>query len=414
MDVFIHIPKTGGSTIRFIVAQQYGTEHIIYFEPGGMVGPVTAELPWDPTIPSKNQLDKVLAGLDIKLIIGHQKFGVHHLMNMPCRYFSMVRDPIDRVISNYYYAFDYPEHTYGDQIRSGALSLEDYISDPKICGREEQLGHLAGIFESPRGGTDAAIANVESCIAAVGVTERFDESLLQIAKTFGWQPPLYVMRNVTKLEAELVEQRAQLRRELYTAFSEAFAEEYKLYDFIDRRVIERYLTEGVMFDRALNAYKELLKDIASHYADRKFEPFVFNDGSSIELSERYSGSERYREISDYLQSPPYAKSQTRNYIGFVESIDSNRIVGWATDRYATGPLTVTVRSNDKRVATARCTIARDEIVRAGLATGPCGFDIKLDAGVSDLSAYKVCFEDSKVELLQDQQIMNYLGLKIQH
>lgn len=130
VDIFIHIPKTGGSSLRVVLARQYEIKHIMVFEPadGGAVGPVDSALPWDPDKPAEVQLREALARQDVRLMVGHQRFGVHQLLNFPCRYFSILRDPIERVLSNYFYAFTYPP----SQARFGGTLGRAYVRE--VCG----------------------------------------------------------------------------------------------------------------------------------------------------------------------------------------------------------------------------------------------------------------------------------------
>src|SRR5690625_7753957 len=86
MLIFVHIPKTAGGSLISIISSQYNSHEI--FRMGF------------PEVNTATRLNN-----NIKCVLGHTFYGQHEELG-PHIYITMLRDPIDRVISHYYYAKD--------------------------------------------------------------------------------------------------------------------------------------------------------------------------------------------------------------------------------------------------------------------------------------------------------------------
>lgn len=169
--VFMHIPKTAGNTFLTVLKKQYqwGTElHSAY--------------PYEP-------VDAQALYPGVKCVAGHHLFGLHRQLNKPYVYTTFLREPIDRVISDYY--FTLPTH---------GMTLEQYLTvDPGdysgYSPNERQTRWASGI-NTPD--LHLAIANLTSCFPVIGITEYFDESLFLMKKQFNWGDIFYRNQNVTR------------------------------------------------------------------------------------------------------------------------------------------------------------------------------------------------------------------------
>jgi hypothetical protein len=156
-----------------------------------------------------------------------------------------LRDPVERVISTYYFILENAKHRHHAAV-AGGMSLQAFVEQgvSKVGVDNGQTRLLSGAAEMGNGiGFGACSAellerakvNLKEHFAVAGCTERFDETLLLLRRCFGWQWPFYVRRNASKkrLKQEelgpevigLIESYNRLDRELYEYGRELLAEQ---------------------------------------------------------------------------------------------------------------------------------------------------------------------------------------------
>lgn len=221
--IFLHIPKTAGTTIRDITRRQYSPKAI-----------------FSPKSSFTASIRKEQASLDIpraeklKLIQGHFGFGIHEHLAQHCTYFTLLRDPIERCISSYFYMRRTASHRHYKTINSRYQTLEKYIKSGFI--KKHSLDNLQVRFLSglrgeinqdalSREALEYAKFNLVNNFLVVGIVEEFDQSLLLLQKKLGWKNIFYspVNRTENKTERndlslktfELIKQDNELDIELY-------------------------------------------------------------------------------------------------------------------------------------------------------------------------------------------------------
>jgi hypothetical protein len=133
---------------------------------------------------------------------GHMPFGLHTRLPQPATYLTVLRDPIDRGISEYYYALSRVVHP--DHRKMKELTIEEYIQATPhanvqtklIAGQDPGYDFFAGECTSATLAT--AKENLLTHFSLVGLTERFEETLALAKAIFGWQVKNYASFNVTK------------------------------------------------------------------------------------------------------------------------------------------------------------------------------------------------------------------------
>lgn len=194
--VFIHIPKTGGSTLCNVLSRQYRDRQQYWIRPDT----------------HRKTAGEALRGLDeerrrsLRLVTGHVPYGLHDsLRPNEVQYMTLLRDPVSRLRSLYLFARERPRNQLHDVARDG--TLESFARTENTAQLDnDQTRFLAGDLAVGAEPLDRPVTEVDfdrACrhlteCRAVGVTERFDESLLAMSKLFGWRLPLYSAQKVSR------------------------------------------------------------------------------------------------------------------------------------------------------------------------------------------------------------------------
>ncbi len=179
---FTHIPKTGGTSLsRTLFRKTFSDEEI--YRPKGYWAMLSDQC-------------------SFQYLGGHRPYGVHRLSadaSIP-RYYTMLRDPVERAISFYYECLwprggkkvaDHPEHA-----TAWRHDLVEFYRIPRF--RNVQARMLAGLWANILGRyisldhmgmgtvvTSAAKRRLKEKYVAFGITERFEESRQWIAASLG-------------------------------------------------------------------------------------------------------------------------------------------------------------------------------------------------------------------------------------
>ncbi len=174
MLAFVHIQKTAGTSMKFILKNSFGARHCDI----------------RPVDPSRNKPvdDGDLAFAkriyeDLRSIGGHELIEpTAHLSAQVCPY-TMLRDPVSRAVS----------HFQDQNVRGREPpSFDAYLEDPG--NHDFQVRKIAGTAD-----LDKARVLLESDYFFVGLTERFDESMRLFAQRSPYPLDLrYVRRNVAR------------------------------------------------------------------------------------------------------------------------------------------------------------------------------------------------------------------------
>ena len=190
--IFLHIPKTAGTTLSRIIERQHrrGEIYIIAQKVGPYSGPVRhfRSLP-----PAQRR--------SFLLVYGHLPFGIHRHIPGPSTYFTFLREPYQLLRSLYRHAQRDPQHnlhhdlrqlTMRQAIEQGAAQLFDNFQTRAIAGAWHDLPF--GACDRPL--LEKAKANLRDQFAVVGVVDYFDEVLLLLQQRFGWCSVYYSRHNV--------------------------------------------------------------------------------------------------------------------------------------------------------------------------------------------------------------------------
>lgn len=218
--LFLHLPKTAGTTLVGILEREYAGR--LHFRAYGPAGDWLRRL--DGLTPAQRR--------ELAFVAGHMAFGLHRELPGANVYLTLVRDPVERIVSHYHYIRSRPDGLGHAQALEGVSSLEDYVRDSVFARivNNGQTRLLGSDLRCAGGSADAttlerACAVLERDDVIVGLQDRFDESLLLMVRALGWGYPAYRPENVGRnrphvgdLPAEtvaLIRERNALDLELY-------------------------------------------------------------------------------------------------------------------------------------------------------------------------------------------------------
>ncbi len=202
--IFLHIGKTAGTTMRRILRRQFRSTEVLLIR-----NRILRALPRDGGRPNRELSIEYFANLPeeerarARLIIAHTVFGLHRFVPHPATYLTLLRDPVALTMSQYAYVARNPRHPLHAELVERHPTLEHYIrSGVAIETDNSQTRAISGDIGTPFGGCtdemlETAKRNIEQHFSVVGLTERFDESLLLMHRAFGWSRLYYVRANVT-------------------------------------------------------------------------------------------------------------------------------------------------------------------------------------------------------------------------
>jgi hypothetical protein len=192
---FLHIPKCAGTTlVEEILKKRFSSREMLIFY----------ELNTEDLVERlKGMSDRKLRR--IRCIAGHFAFGIHEYYQIrPSAYITILRNPVDRVISHYKDVVRRPSHYLHDQVTRRKLSLKEYMeSGLSLELNNGQTRILAGIGVGTRYGVsspellDLAKKHLDMC-EIVGISEDFPSLLGRLEAQWGWHIPHYADRNVSE------------------------------------------------------------------------------------------------------------------------------------------------------------------------------------------------------------------------
>lgn len=171
--VFLHLEKTAGTTFNHAIGQAIGSQTYSWF--------------------GEAQLNEAYADGTVErlhAVAGHFQYGLHRLVKRKCLYFTLVRDPIDRIESWYYYqkqAVQDPGHRAASELDINAW-IDWMIAQRSNIVENFQSMRLLGFslsLPSSSYAESAIIRHVEKNFFYIAPHTQVEEMASQIADMLG-------------------------------------------------------------------------------------------------------------------------------------------------------------------------------------------------------------------------------------
>jgi len=173
--LFFHVPKTGGTTFCKLLERMFD---------GGFKRLIGAEL--------KNAMGNYPRSLGYRAFAGHFSLANLGYVNwiVPITHLTLLREPVDRVLSQYYFLRANKEHD------AHSIAIKYSIKEIYELGLGERMGmqnlqvnlfsSLPKIDYNSRRELMYAKENLVNLFTSFGVTEKYEEFIQMCNQDFGW------------------------------------------------------------------------------------------------------------------------------------------------------------------------------------------------------------------------------------
>lgn len=208
----------------------------------------------------------------LNLVYGHVPFGIHQLMETKkTKYFTFMRDPLSRTISFYYYVLQTANHPVGLKIKEKSMDLESYLLSTDITPEvdnfqvrllnnttHQRFENIEYVDPCNQEMLDTAKKRLDELFCLVGITERFDESLIMLKNKINLSFPIYSKTNISLNRPS----KLLLSQDAIVKFKNKNKYDYELYKYAIEKFHKELSKQGLSF----HAQVLILKGLCRSYA----------------------------------------------------------------------------------------------------------------------------------------------------
>lgn len=241
--IFLHIHKTGGLSLRNLILRSCRGQKYM----DTRLGEVTSA-EWNRYLRNLRELPPQKLA-EYRLFFGHMPFGLHTVLPEEIRYVTFLRDPVKRMTS-------YFRMLHRDGWMASPSTIDPARPDWNLRGHPSLLRTLDNGQTRLLAATDldlpfgqcteehlqTAQNNLDRHFDMIGLTEKFNLSLMLLRRLYGWKWHFYIPKNVapsqpgtkSKLAPEVTREIERLNR-----FDRA------LYNYANERLLAQARSHGL-------------------------------------------------------------------------------------------------------------------------------------------------------------------------
>jgi tetratricopeptide (TPR) repeat protein len=251
--IFTHIFKAGGTTLRHVLANQYG-EDAVY------------EINYDYNNPHPHSRFEyrnltMRQRSRIKVVTGHMPYseGLHYCLTEPYVYITLLRDPIERTISEFYFIHRNTDTDLRRKIVRECPELKDFL-ESGYSQRNYNIRYFAScevdcsLKIQPEWILSSAKHNLREHYNAVGVTERYDEFVILLRRLMKWENyPFYTKQNITPGRPK----REEIDPHVLRMIEDYNRQDLEFYNYAISIFEDQISNHGESFLEEINTFREL-------------------------------------------------------------------------------------------------------------------------------------------------------------
>lgn len=232
--IFLHIPKTGGSSLVSLIEMNYKQSEVFSNgrESYKIFGDDWKVVPFQERQAAVEKKFKSLSKAKrnaYKIVIGHMNYGWHEYLDNAA-YTTYLREPVGRVISLYKYIARRDRMELSEKLRTEKTTLGDFVNNKMHWEIDNAMvKRIANVNEIPVGKEQEILALAKSRLQDfeyTGFTEHFNDSVVLMKKFMDFKHLYVEQRNaspkaqkgfITDEHRELTKSVNQLDLELYNS-----------------------------------------------------------------------------------------------------------------------------------------------------------------------------------------------------
>jgi len=222
LTIFFHMPKTGGSSMADLLSAIYGDRY-------------------------KRMSSKELAYLfenhspvtDIQAVLGHyslaDKFYYH--IKQPINHLTVFREPVDRVVSHYYFLRkerSHHQHNIAMKYTLKEIFETDRAIELGVSNRQVRMMSSVGFATKPRIALALAKENVSRLFTFIGLYENYNEFVQICAEKFNWPKA-----GIPWVNGSIRPKMDEIEPELIQTIKDHNTLDLELYDFVRNLYVSR-------------------------------------------------------------------------------------------------------------------------------------------------------------------------------